>query len=749
MELREFAERVLFATTLEEKLRRPDRLTDERPGPALTAPEFPGRPPELRFKSSGSRRAPFPSVHRLEQESERGRLLHFFANHELLATELMALVLLRFPDAPPEFRRGVLETLQDEQIHTQLYRKRMLECGVEFGDLPVSGYFWRAVSGMESPMDFVAGLSLTFEQANLDFCGHFAQAFRAVDDSASARILDRIYRDEIGHVAHGWKWFRRWKNPSEDDWQAFCRQLKFPLSPQRAKGFRLNIAGRQAAGLAPDFIAQLDVYSQSKGRPPNVYVFNPFTEGFLAQGPTFNPNKHGVALAADLSNLPQYLGRGDDVVLVPQRPSLPWLATLKAAGFPLPEFVEYSGAGLPPDHPLLERKLGGLRPWAWGPESVALLGRLFENIAGGPSRSGAPTALVEAPLPGSQSGLMPNEELVIKSTVFPEQLAALFSKAWSATRLREWLVDDDFLAEDRSWLCTPNEVGRAALTFAEVQDAIAEIRGRGHHRIIVKEALGVAGQNAIRLWEPEILETQRRWLERAVERGSVVVEPWLERLVDFSVHGEHRATGLSLCGYVGLLTDQRGQYRGNWAEPQSRLRPPLAVTEASPEVPNVRRRVQELYSRLLVRLERDLTTAGYLGPVGIDAFVYRATDGSPRLKPVVEINPRYTMGRVTLELMRQVSPGSTGHFHLVNRAQLRDEGMADFVAYADSLRGRYPIQMSGSPVAQIQSGAVCLSDPESAREYLAVFRVDPTGARHFQDSSVALGAPSPNRKMLS
>src|ERR1041385_5027249 len=148
MELRELAERILYATTLEEKLQCPKVITDEQPGSALRAPATPRRPPDLEFKPQGSGKAEFPGTHRLEDESERGRLLHFFANHELLATELMALVLLRFPDAPPAFRRGVLQTLRDEQAHTLLYLKRMQECGVHFGELPVSGYFWRTVSTM-------------------------------------------------------------------------------------------------------------------------------------------------------------------------------------------------------------------------------------------------------------------------------------------------------------------------------------------------------------------------------------------------------------------------------------------------------------------------------------------------------------------------------------------------------------------------------------------------------------------------
>jgi uncharacterized ferritin-like protein (DUF455 family) len=249
MELRDFAEQILFATTLEEKLRCPKIITDERPGSALATPEAPGRPAELRFKLQGSGKGEFPGVHRLEEERERGRLLHFFANHELLATELMALVLLRFPEAPAAFRRGVFQTLKDEQIHTRLYIERMRQCGIHFGELPVSGYFWRAISGMENPMDYVAGLSLTFEQANLDFARHFARGFAAIGDTGSAELLERIYRDEIGHVAYGLKWFRRWKNPNESDWEAFCRELKFPLSPQRAKGITLNVEGPPRRGI--------------------------------------------------------------------------------------------------------------------------------------------------------------------------------------------------------------------------------------------------------------------------------------------------------------------------------------------------------------------------------------------------------------------------------------------------------------------------------------------------------------------
>jgi uncharacterized ferritin-like protein (DUF455 family) len=692
MELGDFARRVLFATTLEEKLQCPDSITDERPGPALATPAAPGRPANLRFKPHATGKAEFPGLHQLESQRERGRLLHFFANHELLATELMALVLLKFPDAPAAFRKGVLQTLQDEQEHTRLYLERMKACGIEFGDLPVSGYFWRCVAPMENPIDYLAGLCLTFEQANLDFARHFGRGFEKVGDEATARLLDKIYRDEIGHVAYGLKWFRRWKNPSESDWEAFCRTLKFPLSPQRAKGFSLNVEGRRAAGLDPQFIAELNVYSQSKGRTPSVFVFNPFAEGRIAEGKSFNPTKLQAQLARDLENLPQFLCRQDDIVLVERRPSVEFLSGIKQAGFPLPEFVETKQWG-----DLTQRKLGRLRPWAWSPDAVELLSPLFANLTA---------------------------EKRDAARRFNPHLAQFYSKAWSAGLLRTFLISK---SEFPDWLCTESEVGVTVNSLDAAGDAISTIRRRGHHRIVVKQAIGLAGSNAIRLFEPELLETHRRWMANLLARGqSLVVEPWLERQLDFSVQLEMTTDGLKDCGYTGLLNDAKGQFQGNWAESHHHTRIPTKVVALFREPPDISRRLLQLYAEIFALLEKELRRADYLGPLGMDAFVYRDAAGQIRLKPIVEINPRYTMGRVTVELMRQTCQGSFGRFQLVNRAGVRGEGFDDFPAYARSLKERFPLQLEGEPNPRIREGALCLNDPARASACLAVFHVSRT-----------------------
>jgi hypothetical protein len=350
---------------------------------------------------------------------------------------------------------------------------------------------------------------------------------------------------------------------------------------------------------------------------------------------------------------------------------------------------------------LAERKLNRLRPWAWGPDSVEFLAPLFGSVTGEPR---------------------PPEQC------FNERIAALYSKAWSAEFLRAVLSEFDPACVGlppgfENHLCPADVIGTAVTDLPSAMEAIAAIRARGHLRVVVKEALGLAGSNALRLWEPELLPNQRRWLERAFEAGrTLVVEPWLERLADFSVQLESTPRGLKSIGFATLHNDLRGQYRGNEAAPHFAVRLPESVTQHFCAARGVAGGLPRFYEWLSERLELRLREAGFVGPVGIDALVYRDVDGHARLKPVVEINPRYTMGRVTLELMQAAAPGSHGAFQLVSRK----EAGGDFVTFARTLAERAPLVLEGEPVPRLRSGTVCLNDPAAAQVVLAIFTVSRT-----------------------
>jgi hypothetical protein len=435
------------------------------------------------------------------------------------------------------------------------------------------------------------------------------------------------------------------------------------------------------------------VFAQSRGRTPSVFVFNPFAEAYIAHGDAFTPVKQQQQLARDLQNLPQFLCREDDIVLVQTKPSAHFLSTMKSNGFALPEFVE-----LPKATELKARKLGRIRPWAWSPDSIAMLAPLLPSVCG---------------------------EQRSAEERFNDRVAALYSKAWSAGLLGRFL---ERLGEIRRrhamWLCPSSVVGTAARTCEEALDVIAAIRAGGHHRVVVKQSLGLAGHNAIRLWEPELLDAQRRWIESAVQHScAVVVEPWLERLADFSIQLEMTDSGLKLIGYTGLINDAKGQFRANSAALNFARRLPAAVTAAFAGFQQIVPGIYQVYEKLMELLEQELRAVEYEGPLGIDAFVYRDAEGVSRLKPIVEINPRYTMGRVTAELMRHTAPGSHGVFRIVSLATLRKHGFNSLQGYAHALHDRRPVHLEGAPVARIRSGAVCLNDPETAQACLATWVV--------------------------
>jgi len=159
MEIRAFAEQVLLSESLAEKLTPPAaRLSDAEPGQAVRVPE-PARPPELRF--APRRTAPaMPRLGGLDRPERRAVVHHIMANHELQALEVMAMVLCGFPDAPAEFRRGLVGVMADEQRHTRLHadRARALDC--RFGSLPVNSYIWNKARAFTGVLDYLAGMTL-------------------------------------------------------------------------------------------------------------------------------------------------------------------------------------------------------------------------------------------------------------------------------------------------------------------------------------------------------------------------------------------------------------------------------------------------------------------------------------------------------------------------------------------------------------------------------------------------------------
>ena len=672
--LRAWAERVLMGRSLADKLWSPTRWVDDRPGDAGAIPSGPGRPVGLEMQ----RTEPVErgDVESLADPRVRGRVLHAFANHELLALELMALALLRFVDAPPAFRRGLASTLQDEQRHLRAYLERMRALGVELGERPLGGFFWRVMSPMPSPLDFMAHMALTFEQANLDFALEYASRMREAGDDETARILEEVRADEIGHVKLGLVWFQRWRPQGPSLFEAHRRALRAPITPRRARGLGLDRAGRRAAGLPDDYVEQLATFEASRGRAPVVHWFDPTAELSLGVRGAFTPSAAMRSMTQDLELLPAFAAARDDVVLLRRAPSLEHRRTLAEAGLRLPEWIVVPDERGPvPADAVPHPRLAAVRPWGWSPRSrvrgAALLERADEP---------APAAAADATL---------------HSKVTWVQLRA---------RLHAEL--------DEAWLDGPRDHGAVARVPTEAEAAIERAHAQGHRWVVLKALFGTSGRNAQRIDRTGLTPAQRGWLTRTLERqGAVVVEAWLDRVCDVSLRITVDREGVGRIDHVGrFLTDGRGQYLGAVLGPLSRAVPPVVgrLLNGDGRDPD---RLARVCDAVAARVASAVAEHGYTGPVGIDGLVYRDLDGDLRLRPLVEVNVRPNLGHVVHGLERQLVRGRAGLWVLVRTADLRDgDSMADAVERA---RQVLPWAMKGRP-ARLCSGVVPTTDPEHA-----------------------------------
>ncbi|MEM7154525.1 MAG: DUF455 family protein [Myxococcota bacterium] len=686
-QLRSWAERVLFGTTLADKQWAPRVFDDDEQGSPIEVPSLPGRPRGL---APSNATTAVPSDAQLHDAHARGRLLHMFANHELLAMELMALSLLRFVDAPRSFRRGLAHALKDEQRHFGLYLERMKELGVELGEQPLSGFFWRVMAPMPSPLDFVAHMSLTFEQANLDFARSYAQTLRACDDPRSARILDEVYDDEVGHVRLGRVWFDRWRPKGPSLFEAHRQTLRSPVTPRRARGLGFDREGRRRAGFPADYVDRVSCFESSRGRPPVVHLFEPTAELELGTRAAFTPKQATRAMIEDLELLPAFAAAPEDVVALHRGPSPSYLTALRERGIVLPEWIERAQLQDERRDPLPPR-LAELRPWGWAPRARACLGGLAERC------------MLSPPPPESDAPLHAKTE-------------------WAS--VREALVRE----LNEPWLDEPHTLGIVVRDAAEARAALNELQGRGYDQVVLKAPFGTSGRGSQRSACGSLDTPTQGWLDRTLAiQGAVLIEPWLDRVGDVSLRitvlpsGEPRIDGLGR-----FLTDRRGQYLGALLGPITRAWSPEVARWLHDDGRDPKRlsRVTDVVARAVAARAHRL---GYHGPIGIDGLIYRDREGALHLRPMVEVNVRPNFGHVVHGLGRRLARGCAGMLVLARLSDLPEGGAHEAIARAEQA---LPVELDGEP-ARMRRGVIALTDPARAQTVLALVLVAGSKADAF------------------
>jgi uncharacterized ferritin-like protein (DUF455 family) len=192
----------------------------------------------------------------------RAALLHALAHIELNAIDLAWDIVARFAPMglPHGFFDDWVRVAHEEATHFELLTTRLAELDTAYGDLPAHDGLWdAAVSTGHDLAARLAVVPLVLEARGLDVTPAIIERLRAVDDHASAAVLEVIYRDEIGHVAIGRNWFEhicaeRGYEP-ETQWQnlvetCFRGVLKPPY----------NVDARTAAGFPESWYMGISAY---------------------------------------------------------------------------------------------------------------------------------------------------------------------------------------------------------------------------------------------------------------------------------------------------------------------------------------------------------------------------------------------------------------------------------------------------------------------------------------------------------
>jgi uncharacterized ferritin-like protein (DUF455 family) len=263
--------RVLEATDPYEKVKaaraaaRGWRLGRLAPVDGSAMPDRPGRPaaPELLAPNLMPRRGKAGSAR------ARIALLHALAHIEFVAIDLAFDMAGRFgAQFPPDFTGDWLAVGADEAMHFALLDRRLRAFGSHYGALPAHDGLWEAAAETaHDPLARLAIVPMVLEARGLDVTPDMILRADAAGDIATARILRRIFEDEVRHVAAGTGWFEFGCAAANHApgfyWRALVgRYFRGALKPP------FNDSARNRAGLTRDYyqvLASLSISPSGEG----------------------------------------------------------------------------------------------------------------------------------------------------------------------------------------------------------------------------------------------------------------------------------------------------------------------------------------------------------------------------------------------------------------------------------------------------------------------------------------------------
>lgn len=219
--------------------------------------------------------------------------------------------------------------------------------------------------------------------------------------------------------------------------------------------------------------------------------------------------------------------------------------------------------------------------------------------------------------------------------------ARVHDKAFTWERAREeGLLPAPF---DRGVVHAPEDVA-AGSAFIESLRRALDAPPPGAIGFTLKPRFGSSGRGRVALAlgedpEPRVAGARAR----LAARGGAILEPWVERIADYSTQLQVGAEGVTLLATLEQITTASGLVTGHRGQVDSRGRVTCGAA------------CDEALREAALPLALSLADAGFEGVCGVDAFVFRTPEGE-RLRPLVECNARFTVGLLAMAQVRRALP---------------------------------------------------------------------------------------------
>jgi len=353
----------------------------------------------------------------------------------------------------------------------------------------------------------------------------------------------------------------------------------------------------------------------------NISWFNPGVENASGLKKTNKAINH---IQNDLESLMLFTASEGDIVLLQNNYPEEYFNYLKKQRLLLPK-VEIKDCFASTKRDLTFRNCS---PWGWGPDSIEFAKKMRVSN-------------------------LPENDL--------SHLIKMNSKVFA--RKISLVLFNEFNSE----VCDEFYNGVVCSNGHEIENCINEFNSKGVTHLVIKAPYGTAGRGFKLIDKTSSLNQVMSWSNRIFKSQKVVIiEPWVERVKDFSYLFEYKNGVCEMIGLTEMIVTKQGGYKGCWIRNES------SEKEYSNDL---QKKIKELIE------DEFKTHAGKLDkiPFSIDGYLFKDRNQKVILRPISEFNFRMSMGRIACELSKNAANDRMTMFRIINIGELESKSRIEII----------------------------------------------------------------------